>query len=255
MMRYEGKMDTLTLIITIVGIIVAVAVAIIIYYLQKRHGVREREASRKQIEALREEIRMLKEGQKEFGIYLNGIPKVRERKKVIRYSAGIRAMREYDYTEAISKFQEVLDLETDDSERCALLNLIGESQIRSSAYKDAEQTFLEMIRIAEKAKIEEALAAAYGNIGLVYKTLGEPKRALEYDQRALEIAEKVGNPKIQAIALGNIGNTYLGLEQFKEALSYLQRAREIYVKIGAKHKVEICDRNIALVKKAMGEGG
>ena len=87
-------------------------------------------------------------------------------------------MHEYRHAEAIEKFKAGLELASDDSERCALLNLIGESRIRSGAYKDAEQTFLEMIRIAEQAGIDESLAAALGNIGLVYATLGEPHKAL-----------------------------------------------------------------------------
>lgn len=299
-------MGTLGLILTVGGIVVGVAIALIIYFVTEsrrkkereedeiRSG-REREASQRQIETLTEEIRMLKEGQREFGIYLNGIPEVREQKKVILYTVGLRAMREYRHADAIAKFKKVLNLETDDSKRCVLLNLIGLSQETKGDTHDAEQTFLEMIRIAEKAGIEEALSAAYGNFGLVYRTLGEPRKALDYHQKALEInekigrlegqanqlgniglvhkilgepgkaleyhkkslkiAKKIGNLEVQAHDLNNIAAVYFDLGQFKEALSNLQRAREIFAKIGAKDKVKICDDNIARAKKRIREGG
>ncbi len=225
--------------------------------------------------------------------YLDGIPKVRKRRKAVIYRDAFRAMREYRHDEAIKKFQEAYPLASDDSERCAILNLIGTDQINSSAYKDAEQTFLEMIEIAEQAKLDDVLSAAYGNIGVVYRTLGEPHKALEYHEKALEInekigrlegqatnlgnigivydtlgephralgyyqkalkiAEQIGNLEIQASILGNIGNVYGNMGDHQKALEFFQRAREIFVKIGAKLEIEKADRNIALARQKLAE--
>ncbi|TET24041.1 MAG: tetratricopeptide repeat protein, partial [Candidatus Stahlbacteria bacterium] len=168
---------------------------------------------------------------------------------------GLEAYREYEYDGAIAYFRSAMELttETDTALDLSLLNFIGVSQIKSSAYKDAEQTFLEMIRIAEKAKIEEAPAFAYGNIGLVYRTLGELDKALEYHQKALKINEQIGRLQGQANQLGNIGIVYQDLGEPEKALEYYERALEINKKIGdLEGKVKDLG-NIGIVYQTLGE--
>ncbi|TET22092.1 MAG: tetratricopeptide repeat protein, partial [Candidatus Stahlbacteria bacterium] len=150
--------------------------------------------------------------------YLDGLTKLHPKKKNILLNEALKARKQYKHETAIMKFKLLLGQASDDSERCAILNLIGASQIRSSDYKNAEQTFLEMITIAEQAKLDEALSAALGNIGLVYRTLGEPRKALDYHQKALEIDEKIGSLEGQANQLGNIGIVYEALGEPRKAL-------------------------------------
>lgn len=200
---------------------------------------------------LQREIKKLQEQQTQTNLYLDGIPEIRNYKKALIYRDAFRAVRKYKHAEAIKKFQEALPLASDDSERCAILNLIGLSQMDMGATHDAEQTFLEMIRIAGQAKLDEPLAAAYGNIGLVFRTLGEPQKALEYYEKALKLNEQIGRLEGQANQLGNIGLAYFDLGDYQQALDYFQSAREIFVKIGAKDGIKLCDTIIALARQKL----
>ncbi|MCK4334511.1 tetratricopeptide repeat protein, partial [candidate division WOR-3 bacterium] len=181
------------------GLATLLGVAIAVYSLIQSRFVKVK---------LQSEIHKLKESLKEGFLYLDGLPEVSGRKKNVILYSGMKHYREYKYSKAISAFTDALMLASDDSERCAILNLIGLSQRKSGATRDAEQTFLKMIDIAEQAKLDEALSVALGNTGVVYHTLGEPHKALEYYQKSLEIAKQIGNLEVQANQLGNIGNVY-----------------------------------------------
>jgi len=213
----------------------------------------ERRLNQKILQEMLDEIKMVRERQRDMQFYLDGIPEVRNRRKAVIYRDAFRAMREYKHDEAIKKFQEALPLTANPSERCAILNLIGLNQRKSGANRYAEKTFKEMLEIAEQAKLDEALAAALGNIGLVYRTIGEPKKALEYHEKALEIAKKIGNLETQASTLGNIGLVYRTLGEPRKALEYYQKALEIDEKIGSLEGQAIQLGNIGLVYYTLGE--
>jgi len=140
---------------------------------------------------LKEEIKKLQEQQTQMALYLDGLPDVRDAKKATILRDAFRAMREYKHEEAIKKFNVALPLASDDSERCAILNLIGLSQKTSGATRDAEKTFKEMIEIAEQAKLDEPLSFALGNIGIVYVYMGNFNKALDYYLQAREISAKI----------------------------------------------------------------
>ena len=111
------------------------------------------------------------------------------------------------------------------------------------------------MEIHKKIGSLEGQAQDLGNIGLIYQTLGEPQKALEYYQKSLEIAKRIGTLEVQANQLGNIGALYGNLGDQKQALNYFQRAREIFVKIGAKLEIEKADQGIAIIRQKLAEQG
>lgn len=164
-------------------------------------------------------------------LYINGLSKSLPRKKTILLNEALLAQENYKYEEAIAKFKVLLGQETDDNERCALLNLIGLSQKISGKTKDAERTFLGMIVIAKNANLDEALAIGLGNLGNVYLVLDDLHKALMYYQKALVQDKAIGNQELQAGHLGNVGIVYGRMVDLEKALKCHQNALEIAERI------------------------
>ena len=69
--------------------------------------------------------------------------------------------------------------------------------------------------MARDAGDRDAEATALDRIGLVYRDVGETKRALEYHEQALLISQEIGDRRGEAISLGNIGAAYYSLGENK----------------------------------------
>jgi len=192
---------------------------------------KEREADQKEIQELKEAINKVGESHKEALLYLDGLPEVRERKKVILLREAFNAMEKYHRGEAIEKFSACLELVADDKKRCALLLLIGWNQHLKGLQKDAKQTYLEAMNIALKYNIEDALRQAFNGIGLLYAALSEFENSEAYLESALEIEKRRGHKFGEAAVLGNMGILYQLMQNPKKALKFLTRAAEINTEI------------------------
>lgn len=101
---------------------------------------------------------------------------------------------------------------------------------------------------AESEKSMSAVSRHLCNIGVVYRNLGDYKKALDYYLRALKIAEDFlhrseqkrntadirRNKANQAVPIGNIGNIYYDQEDYPKALDYYLRALKIQEELGDK---------------------
>ncbi|MGB9103844.1 MAG: tetratricopeptide repeat protein, partial [Terriglobales bacterium] len=70
------------------------------------------------------------------------------------------------------------------------------------------------------------------SIGLVYSSLGQHQKALEYFQQALPIERAVSDRGGEAMALNNIGAVYWWLGERQKALEYYQQALPVERALG-----------------------
>jgi len=157
------------------------------------------------------------------------------------FAKGLEAMEDYRWSEAIDHFIEALE-HADDRQRAALYNLIGLCHYTPGRLDDALASFKEVLDIAKKIDYPEAIAAALGNIGLIYQTRGESllrsgspatakdelDEALEYFEKSLKISEEIGAKETSANQLGNIGNVYVLKGDKQKALEYLNQALALF---------------------------
>jgi serine phosphatase RsbU (regulator of sigma subunit)/Tfp pilus assembly protein PilF len=69
------------------------------------------------------------------------------------------------------------------------------------------------------------------NIGVVYKTMGEYDKAIEYYQENLRLQEQIGNTLLKAQARSNIANVYFAFEiDFEKALEQYQMSLDLFLK-------------------------
>lgn len=199
------------------------------WLVERQPNKKKEEETQKILLEMRGEIKKLREQGKETQFYLDGIPEVRDKRKALIYRDAFRAMREYRHAEAIAKFQEALPLASDDSERCAILNLIGNSQTYYGLHKEAENTFLEMASFVKQTGINEQdfLVVAFNNIGWVNQLLGKHELALEYHLKALEAVRQIHNETSEGKIISNIGIDYQEIGDFDKAQEYYAEALKI----------------------------
>jgi CHAT domain-containing protein len=77
-------------------------------------------------------------------------------------------------------------------------------------------------------------SSTLSNIGLAYDDIGQPEKALEYYNQALPIEREVGDRQGEETTLNNIGSVYLSIGQPQKALEFLNQALLIEREVGAR---------------------
>ena len=73
---------------------------------------------------------------------------------------------------------------------------------------------------------------AYHNIGVVYRSLGQYEKAIEYQEKSLRICQKTGNLAGEGRSYGSIGCAYHSLGQYKKAMEYQEKSLRICQRTG-----------------------
>jgi tetratricopeptide (TPR) repeat protein len=191
---------------------------------QKRQEERE--------ERLERDVKELKSRFEQVALYLDGLPKTKDKDKKALFEKGMSLMAQYKYEEAIESFRECLALETEGSEKVALLILVGNSFYAWNKWNQALSSWEEALDAAEKARDEEGQAAALGNLGLVYKDKGEWDKAIKFYNRDLEIGKKIGDEHGMAQTFNNLGIVYRKKGEWDKAIEFYNKALKGLEKIG-----------------------
>jgi tetratricopeptide (TPR) repeat protein len=92
------------------------------------------------------------------------------------------------------------------------------------------------INAAHQLQDPEAESWHIGNIGRIYESRGEPRRAIELYRQAILINRKFGDRYNEARGLGNIASAYSDLGELKSAITYIEQALSIVREIGDRHE-------------------
>lgn len=120
-----------------------------------------------------------------------------------------------------------------------------------SNYSKALQYHLKALKIYEQTKNNEKLARVCNNIGIVYKSLGEDFKALNYFIRCLKIQEKIADPTI-GITTTNIGNIYLKQRDYTNAFENYSKAKLFFAKYPNQRGLGELYNNVGLFFKKTG---
>ncbi len=96
-------------------------------------------------------------------------------------------------------------------------------------------------------------AATLSNIGLVYDSLGEKQKALDYYNQALPIVRLLGNRAGEAGTLSNIGAVYDSIGEKQRALDFYNQALPIVRVIGDRSGEARTLNNLGAVYDTLGE--
>jgi tetratricopeptide (TPR) repeat protein len=101
----------------------------------------------------------------------------------------------------------------------------------------AEAMIRKGLEIDEKLGRLEGMATQYGNLGLIYDTRGDLDQAENMYRKSLAIDEKLGRLEGMANQYGNLGSVYKERGDLKSAREYWTKARDLYQRIGMPHMV------------------
>ncbi|BBD63366.1 TPR repeat-containing protein (plasmid) [Nostoc sp. HK-01] len=133
------------------------------------------------------------------------------------------------------------------------LNKLGLQQLHTGQFREALETFKQVLAIVKKIRYREGEGRTLNNIGEVYRRLGEYSKALESYQQALAIAKEINDATGEATTLNNIGLLYNNLGQYNKALEFYQQALNIVKQIRNIAGEGTIRNNIGLVYDNLGE--
>ena len=110
--------------------------------------------------------------------------------------------------------------------------IIGYGYYQKSDFTLALVNFKVALEIAESAGLEKFKSGLINTIGVLYGTLGNKTRELEYYQRSLKISEEMNRKPHIEVAVSNIGEIYFALENYPRALEYLERGLQLEKEMG-----------------------
>ena len=82
----------------------------------------------------------------------------------------------------------------------------------------------ELAKVQGDRKVE---AVSLGNLGSAYQSLGESRRAIEYQEQSLAITREIGDRNGEAHALQNLGLLYQKVGRTQEGFAAVTKAMEI----------------------------
>ncbi|HEU4323617.1 MAG TPA: tetratricopeptide repeat protein [Roseiflexaceae bacterium] len=104
-----------------------------------------------------------------------------------------------------------------------LLGNLGLSYRALGQPRRAVVFFEQCLAIAREIDDRRGESNALGNLGLAYLTLGETRRAIVFFEQDLAIVREIDDRYSEGKTLGNLGTAYLRLSKFSEAISFFEQ--------------------------------
>jgi tetratricopeptide (TPR) repeat protein len=134
-----------------------------------------------------------------------------------------------------------------------ILSLGFEFFYRTGDIQSAQTVLNKWINLSGSKENSIKKSAAYGNLGILYKTRGELERAEEMHLRALTINEELGHRKGMASDYGNLGILYSIRGELERAEEMYLKSLTIYEELGHKEGMASDYGNLGIVYQIRGE--
>ena len=108
------------------------------------------------------------------------------------------------------------------------------------------------LKLEEDLGNKEGMAADYGNLGIIYKMRGDLDKAIEFQQQALKLHEDLGNKEGMAQDYGNLGNIYKTRGNFDKAIDFYQQSLNLDEALGEKEGMANTFGNLGNIYKLKG---
>jgi tetratricopeptide (TPR) repeat protein len=112
---------------------------------------------------------------------------------------------------------------------------------------EAEKSFAEAMKAADRCGDKEGKARALGNLGLVWQRRGAHSKALAYYEQSIALGRELGARMLVATAHSNLGLLWKTAGDLDRALDCFRQALSVFQELGAKPQLASVLGNIALV--------
>src|SRR5210317_1057757 len=115
-----------------------------------------------------------------------------------------------------------------------------------SEMENIEEKYKKKLEMEEKLGRKEGMADAYGNLGIIYLTLGHLDNAEEMFKKSLELEEELADKEGMASDYGYLGTIYQTRSNLEQAEIMYKKSLEINQSLGRK---EVWQRYMANLVK------
>ncbi|MEZ2246892.1 tetratricopeptide repeat protein [Microcoleus sp.] len=120
-------------------------------------------------------------------------------------------------------------------------------------YERAIDFLKKSLAIFGKIKCRKGESYALGNLGIVYYHLEEYKQAIAFQKKSLTIKRQIKDRLGEANSLGNLGNSYCSLGQWERAISFQKKSLAICQKIKNRLGEGLCLGNLGVAYECLGK--
>ncbi len=119
--------------------------------------------------------------------------------------------------------------------------------------EQAESMHRKSLAINEKLRRKESIAIDYGNLGLIYQTRGDLDQAETMHRKSLAINEELGRKEGMASDYGNLGGIYQTRGDLEQAEAMLRKALAIEEELGRKEGMANNYGNLGVIYQTRGD--
>ena len=132
-----------------------------------------------------------------------------------------------------------------DPENIDAINFIGQLEHLFGNLKAADDAFRQVLDVGRTQDDKEAIAAAYGNLGVIAMTRGDLDTAVDYYNQALALNKKLGRKEGMALSYAILGHVAVARGDLLEARQFLVQARGLFAEMGMQLKMAQYDQFLA----------
>ena len=132
-----------------------------------------------------------------------------------------------------------------DPENIDAINFIGQLEHLFGNLKAADDAFRQVLDVGRTQDDKEAIAAAYGNRGVIAMTRGDLDTAVDYYNQALALNKKLGRKEGMALSYAILGHVAVARGDLLEARQFLVQARGLFAEMGVQPKMAQYDQLLA----------
>jgi CHAT domain-containing protein/Tfp pilus assembly protein PilF len=169
---------------------------------------------------------------------------------------GILNARMFDYAKALELYEKSLPLFPDSPEgvasKATALNNIADVHRTLGEPRKALDYFRQCLELKKPGR---SRAISLDNIGGVYYALSDYQQALDHMQQALTTFRSLGLVRDEAVALNNLGNTWGKIGDLNRSREYLSEALTLIRKTKDKHQEATYLNNLGNCSFSMGDYG
>ncbi|MBN2016909.1 MAG: tetratricopeptide repeat protein [Candidatus Cloacimonetes bacterium] len=131
--------------------------------------------------------------------------------------------------------------------------ILGSLNSRKGNFDFAENLLLEALQYFETTENDSLISTNFTNLGMLYRNIGNPEKALEYYQKSLQIKQELDDPHGTSSVLGGIGLVYFEHGDYEKAKQYFLEAMEFGQRSPEKKPLTHALNNLGLTYCQLGE--
>ena len=140
-------------------------------------------------------------------------------------------------------------------------NAIGNNYLTQGKYQLALENYLQGLKLCDelggesnpKSRIKRQISDFYNNMALVYNYLGNPERALEFYEKALNIYNILNDDRGKSIAYNNIAIIFYEKADNETAKKYFMQSVRLEEKLGNKESIALAYANAGELYTELGK--